>query len=100
MALADQGVELDLIEQRNGRIDLRELIDRLDHRTKVLAISFVQFLSEFRSDLKLLGRVCRDREILFIVDAIQGLGVFPLNVKECCIDVPAADSHKWLLGPE
>lgn len=100
MALAEQGVELDLVEQRDGRIDVRELAARLDHRTKVLTISFVQFLSGFRSDLKLLGRVCRDRGVLFIVDAIQGLGAFPLNVRECCIDALAADSHKWLLGPE
>ena len=90
MALADQGVELDLVEQRDGRIDVRELVSRLDHRTKVLAISFVQFLSGFRSDLKLLGRACRDRGVFFVVDAIQGLGVFPLNVKECCIDALAS----------
>jgi len=35
-----------------------------------------------------------------LVDAIQGLGAFPLDVNECQIDALAADGHKWLLGPE
>jgi cysteine desulfurase/selenocysteine lyase len=75
-------------------------VEHLDARTKVLAISFVQFLSGYRSDLKFLGSACRDRNILFVVDAIQGMGAFPLDVKECNIDALSADAHKWLLGPE
>jgi selenocysteine lyase/cysteine desulfurase len=100
LKLEEKGVEVDLVGQREGRIDLQELVEHLDARTKVLAISFVQFLSGYRSDLKFLGSVCRDRNILFVVDAIQGLGAIPLDVKECNIDALSADAHKWLLGPE
>jgi selenocysteine lyase/cysteine desulfurase len=100
LKLKEKGVEVDLVEQRDGRIDLQELVENLDARTKVLAISFVQFLSGYRSDLKYLGSACRERNILFVVDAIQGLGAFPLDVKECNIDALSADAHKWLLGPE
>jgi cysteine desulfurase / selenocysteine lyase len=100
LKLEETGVEIDLVKQREGRIDLQELVEHLDARTKVLAISFVQFLSGYRSDLKFLGSACRDRNILFVVDAIQGMGAFPLDVKECNIDALSADAHKWLLGPE
>ena len=67
---------------------------------RLLAISFVNYLSGFRADLKALGTLCREYDCFFFVDAIQGLGVFPLDVNECHIDALAADGHKWLLGPE
>jgi cysteine desulfurase/selenocysteine lyase len=67
---------------------------------RLLAISFVQYLSGFRADLKAIGRICKKRKCFFFVDAIQGLGAFPLDVEAAHIDALAADGHKWLLGPE
>ncbi len=67
---------------------------------KLLAISFVQYLSGFRADLNAIGQICQRRHCFFFVDAIQGLGAFPLNVEAAHIDALAADGHKWLLGPE
>jgi cysteine desulfurase / selenocysteine lyase len=67
---------------------------------KLLAISFVQYLSGFRADLNAIGQICRRRDCFFFVDAIQGLGAFPLDVEAAHIDALAADGHKWLLGPE
>src|SRR5262249_53539673 len=61
---------------------------------------FVEFASGFRNDLDSLGALCRARGIHFFVDAIQGLGAFPLDVQRTPIDFLAADGHKWLLGPE
>ncbi len=69
-------------------------------RTRVLAISSVEFSSGFRNDLAALGELCRQRGIFFFVDAIQSLGVYPLDLQQVPIDGLAADSHKWLLGPE
>jgi selenocysteine lyase/cysteine desulfurase len=63
-------------------------------------LSFVEFASGFRNDLNAVGSMCRERGILFFVDAIQGLGVYPLDVQQTPVDFLAADSHKWLLGPE
>jgi selenocysteine lyase/cysteine desulfurase len=60
----------------------------------------VEFATGFRHDLVALGELCRERDIFFFVDAIQGLGVFPLDVQATPIDALSADSHKWLLGPE
>ena len=80
--------------------DPLEVIDNACRGAKLLAISFVQYLSGFRADLNALGRICRARGCFFLVDAIQGLGAFPLDVEAAQIDALAADGHKWLLGPE
>ena len=66
----------------------------------MLAISYVQYLSGYRADLIGIGEICRRRNCFFFVDAIQGLGAFPLDVERANIDALAADGHKWLLGPE
>lgn len=80
--------------------DSLDTIDRATKGAKLLAISFVQYLSGFRADLKAIGDICRRHGCFFLVDAIQGLGAFPLNVRESHIDALAADGHKWMLGPE
>jgi selenocysteine lyase/cysteine desulfurase len=67
---------------------------------RLLAISFVQYLSGFRADLNAIGAICKRHNCFFFVDAIQGLGAFPLDVEAAHIDALAADGHKWLLGPE
>ena len=60
----------------------------------------MQFFDGHRSNLQGLPALCKDHGILFVVDAIQSLGVFPLNVEEMGIDVLCADGHKWMLAPE
>lgn len=100
MGLADRGVEYRQAEERGGRIDPEELLSLIDGRTRMLALSWVQYASGFRSDLALLGRACRERGVLFVVDAIQGLGALPIDVENEFVDVAAASSHKWLLGVE
>ena len=78
-------------------------LDRIDEAcrgARLLAISFVQYLSGYRADLVRIGEICRRRGVFFFVDAIQGLGAFPLDVEAMKIDALAADGHKWLLGPE
>jgi cysteine desulfurase / selenocysteine lyase len=67
---------------------------------RLLAVSFVNYLSGHRVDLQAIGEVCRQHGCFFFVDAIQGLGAFPIDVDACNIDGLAADGHKWLLGPE
>ena len=67
---------------------------------RLLAISYVNYLSGYRVDLRAIGELCRQNECFFFVDAIQGLGAFPLDVEVCHIDALAADGHKWMLGPE
>ncbi len=98
--LTGQGVEVRFVPQVEGRIRCRDILQAIDNGTRVVSISFVQFLSGFRADLKAIGRECRRRGVLLCVDAIQGLGALALDVRDMQIDFLAADGHKWLLGPE
>jgi len=98
--LKRKGVERRVIPSREGRILIDDIGRLMDSRTRLLAISSVQFANGFRVDLNSLGNLCRGRGVLLCVDTIQSLGVFPMDVKGCHIDFLAADSHKWLLGPE
>jgi cysteine desulfurase/selenocysteine lyase len=81
-------------------LDPLEAIEQACRGAKLLAVSFVQYLSGYRADLEAIGGLCRRHGCLFFVDAIQGLGAFPLDVRRAQVDALAADGHKWLLGPE
>ncbi|HEY7307988.1 MAG TPA: aminotransferase class V-fold PLP-dependent enzyme [Gemmataceae bacterium] len=100
MNLAHRGVELRRVPSRGGRIVLDDLRAALDGRTRLVSLSFVEYASGFRNDLTAVGEMCREKGVLFFVDAIQGLGVLPLDVRRTPVDFLAADGHKWLLGPE
>jgi selenocysteine lyase/cysteine desulfurase len=100
MNLANRGVEVRHIASRGARIAVDDLRAAMDGRTRIVSLSWVEFASGFRNDLDTIGSLCRERGVLFFVDAIQGLGVFPLDVERSPIDFLAADGHKWLLGPE
>lgn len=95
-----------LLERKGVRLQwlsVQDPLDRIDlacRGAKLLAVSFVQYLSGYRADLEAIGKICRSRDCLFFVDAIQGLGALPLDVERARIDALAADGHKWLLGPE
>ena len=78
-------------------------LDRIDEAcrgARLLSISFVQYLTGYRAPLSAIGEICRRNQCIFMVDAIQGLGAFPVDVRASGIHALAADGHKWLLGPE
>src|SRR5215212_9030265 len=94
------GVAVRMCDEREGRIDQAELESLIDRNTRLVSISQVQFASGFRVNLSQLGRVARQHDAIFVVDAIQGLGVVPTDVEAEHIDVAAGAGHKWLLTPE
>jgi selenocysteine lyase/cysteine desulfurase len=71
----------------------------MDRRTRLLAISFVEFGTGYRNDLHTLAQACHDRGVYLCVDGIQGLGALQLDVKETGIDLLATHAAKWMLGP-
>jgi selenocysteine lyase/cysteine desulfurase len=89
LALERRGVKVVRFPQADGRVDPKVVEEHMGDRTKLLSISWVAFHTGWIAPLAQLGRLCRDRGIRLIVDAIQGLGVLVV-----------ADGHKWLLGPE
>jgi cysteine desulfurase/selenocysteine lyase len=80
--------------------DPLERIEAAVRGARLLAISFVNYLTGHRADLAAIGAICRRHGAFYFVDAIQGLGAFPLDVDTMRIDALSADGHKWLLGPE
>ena len=94
------GVEVRWCEERDGRIKLDEMISLIDDRTRLVAISQVQYATGFRADLERLGRAARAHDALLVVDVIQAMGVIPTNVDSELIDGAAGGGHKWLLTPE
>ncbi len=100
MNLAGRGVETRRVPTDQGRLDLDRIADACDARTRIVSASWVSFASGWRNDLDRLAEVAHRAGALLFVDAIQALGVFPLDVGRTPIDFLAADGHKWMLGPE
>ena len=98
--LAGRGVQVRRVPVDGGIPSLDRLIGACDHRTRLVAVSWVGYASGWRWDLPQLAEAVHRTQALLFVDAIQGLGVYPLNVSQTRIDFLAADGHKWLLGPE
>jgi cysteine desulfurase/selenocysteine lyase len=93
------GVELRLIDPPDGRATPERLMEVVDERTRVLSLSWIEFWNGYRADIARIGEECRRREIIFAVDAIQGVGVIPLDTRAANIDLLACGASKWLLGP-
>jgi len=100
LALQRHGVDVRLVDIRAAEAPEQALLEQIDARTRVLAVSAVQWTDGLRLALEPLGRHCRQNGVLFFVDAIQQLGALQLDVQACAIDCLAAGTHKWLLGPE
>jgi len=97
--LKRRGVAVDFLQPEAGRLSTERIAAKVQPRTRMISISFVQFLNGFRADLAALGRFCRARGIYLVVDAIQGAGVIPLDVRAWGIDALATGGHKWLMWP-
>lgn len=100
LAQAERGVEVREIDIRGAEDAEAALIAAMDEKTRLLSVSSVQWSDGFRLKLDVLGSACRERGVLFFVDAIQQLGTLPIDVESSNIDFLAADAHKWLLAPE
>jgi selenocysteine lyase/cysteine desulfurase len=94
------GVETRLLARSHLRFGADDVAAMIDARTRVVAVSAVDWQSGFRADLAALGELCHARGILFVVDAIQAVGALQTDVVACGVDVLAAGGHKWLLAPE
>jgi len=92
------GVEVDFVKSDNGKVTAEMIIDAIKPGTRLISVSYVQFLSGYRIDLEKLGAYCRNNNIIFSVDAIQALGAVKLDVEKCNIDFLSCGTQKWLLG--
>ena len=90
---------LDLIPADDaGTVTVEAAARALRPGTRVLTVSSAQYATGAVTDLRGLGRLCRERGVLLCVDGIQTVGALPLDVKAAGVHFLSADSHKWMLG--
>jgi cysteine desulfurase / selenocysteine lyase len=98
------GVQHIMVPERTGshqgRIPFGDIMNHVIRRTTMITLSHIEFASGYCHDLAHIGHTCHKQKILLCVDAIQSLGVVPVDVRAMNIDFLSADGHKWLLGPE
>jgi len=97
--LQRKGVEVVRVKSVDGRVPLEEVLGLIEGRTRLVSLSWVEFMSGFRNDIASIAAACRSRDVIFCVDAIQALGVFPIDIHAVGVDILATSSHKWLLSP-
>src|ERR1700736_6509383 len=96
--LRSRGVTIRLLEPaETGALTPQLVAEALTPKTRLVALASCNFVSGYRIDLSAIGKLLREKEILFSVDAIQSLGAFPTTVEY--VDFLSADAHKWMLGP-
>jgi cysteine desulfurase/selenocysteine lyase len=98
MNLGKKGVKIVVVKSHDGIVSAEDIMEKITSRTRLISVSMVQFLSGYRIDLKKLGSGCKSQGIILSVDAIQGLGAFPMDVQDCNIDFVSCGTQKWMLG--
>ena len=95
-----RGYDVRTVPARDGLFDEAGVLAALDEPgTRVLSLSWVGFATGFVADLERLGTACRERGVWLVVDAIQGVGVLPLDLGRTHVDLLACGGQKWLLSP-
>ncbi len=92
------GVEIDFVKSENGIVTAEQIIDSIKPETRLVSVSFVQFLSGYKVDLEKIGNYCRANNVILSVDGIQGIGAMRIDVKKSKIDFLSCGTQKWLLG--
>jgi cysteine desulfurase/selenocysteine lyase len=98
--LASRGVETRRVPTDDGRLDLDKLAAACDRRTRIVSVSWVGYATGYRHDVARIVELAHARGARVMLDAIQGLGALPFDVKQLPVDFLAACGHKWMLGPE
>ena len=96
--LQKKGVVVKFVKNVNGKIEIEDIKKEITQKTKLISISFVQFLTGFRIDVEELGKVCKENNIIFSVDTIQGAGAINIDVQKCNINFVCGGTQKWLMG--
>ncbi|MEP7233718.1 MAG: aminotransferase class V-fold PLP-dependent enzyme [Ignavibacteriota bacterium] len=100
LLLKQRGVEIDFVEPEDSRITLDIIRRSVTPKTKLIALSLVQSVTGFQCDAQAIGKFCKERNIIFALDAIQALPQAEIDVEKANVDFMAVAVHKWLMGSE
>lgn len=99
-AAEERKLKLTFLESTDRCFDIDKFKAAITNKTKVLALSYVQFFNGFKNDLATLSKICKEHDIYFVVDGIQGMGVEPIDVHKLGIDIFSSGCQKWMLSPQ
>lgn len=99
LRLEKLGVRVQRLSPKDHLPDPVELRKAISPRTRLFCTTWVHSFSGFAADLVGLGLVCRENGVTFVVNASQGLGARPLDVRAVPVDAVISVGFKWLCGP-
>ena len=95
---ATRGVELRIVKARDGGVTAADFAPLVDRRTKIVSVAWVSHQNGFRHDLPPLAELAHRHGAWLYADAVQAVGMFPIDVKASGVDVMTTGTYKWLLG--
>jgi selenocysteine lyase/cysteine desulfurase len=93
------GFRIEVVPNRDGRVLVDDFARAADGHTRMILLSSVQWTNGYRADLAAFSDLARSRNLVLVVDAIQQLGAFPLDVSRTPVDFLVCGGHKWLNAP-
>ncbi|WP_455284716.1 aminotransferase class V-fold PLP-dependent enzyme [[Eubacterium] cellulosolvens] len=94
-----QRLELRVVRNSDGKLRIEDFSDAIDAKTRLVAISYVQYSNGFRTDLEELSKIAHENEAYIVTDAVQAVGQMPVNVSKLGVDFLTTSGYKWLLSP-
>jgi selenocysteine lyase/cysteine desulfurase len=93
-----RGIELRIVQSRDGRVATADFAALLDKRTRLVSVAWVSHQNGFCHDMKELAGLAHSQGAFLYADAIQAVGMFPIDFKETGVDFLASGTYKWLLA--
>lgn len=96
--LEKAGLEVRLVPQRDGVIDVRDMEAAIDRQTKLVSMALVSNVNGFMHDVKRVSEIAHAHGAYVYADVIQAAGAVPMDVKAMGLDMCACSAYKWLMG--
>lgn len=100
LGLHEKGIRVKFIKSTDGFFDVENFRKAIGKKTRVVALSLVQYFNGYKVDLAEVGRICKTHNLFLVVDVMQGAGVEPLQLSKWGVDIASAGGQKWLLASQ
>jgi len=95
---ASRGIELRIAKHREGRVEASDFAPLIDRRTRIVSVAWVSHQNGFRHDMRPIADLAHAQGAVFYTDAIQAVGMFPIDVQASGVDALCCGSYKWMLA--
>jgi selenocysteine lyase/cysteine desulfurase len=95
---ASRGIELRIVKARDGAVTAADFEPFVDRRTRIVSVAWVSHQNGFRHDMRPIADLAHAHGALFYADAIQAVGMIPVDVRAAGVDFLCCGSYKWVLA--